>query len=230
MSGVYEEHVLDCSEHAADPFDTSGYDFHRVSAPARLDLALHGRRLEDHARVVDGVRRAADRLLDLQSRQPWGQPYAPADGWGWGSNGRILNNLVVLGVAHLVTGSTAYRDAVASGVDYLLGRNALGQSYVTGYGTDHSHHQRTRQFGHDLDPAMPPPPPGALAGGANSVPAPDFPYDPRLVGLATPALLPGRAHVRGHQRRLHPLERTPGLGGHVPRQMKVRPGGASSRA
>lgn len=181
---VYEEHVLDCSEHAADPFDTAGYDFHRVSAPARLDLALHGRRLEDHARVVDGVRRAADRLLDLQSRQPWGQPYAPADGWGWGSNGRILNNLVVLGVAHLVTSSTAYRDAVASGVDYLLGRNALGQSYVTGYGTDHSHHQRTRQFGHDLDPAMPPPPPGALAGGANSVPAPDFPDDPRLAGLA----------------------------------------------
>ncbi|NUU19442.1 glycosyl hydrolase family 5 [Cellulomonas humilata] len=181
---VYEEHVLDCSEHAADPFDAAGFDFHRVSAPARLDLALHGGRLEDHARVVGSLRRAADRLLDLQSRQPWGQPYAPADGWGWGSNGRILNNLVVLGVAHLVTGSTAYRDAVASGMDYLLGRNALGQSYVTGYGTDHSHHQRTRQFGHDLDPAMPPPPPGALAGGANSVPAPDFPYDPRLVGLA----------------------------------------------
>ena len=105
------------------------------------------------------------------------------DGWGWGSNGRLLNNLVVLGVAHLVTGETAYRDAVATGVDYLLGRNALGQSYVTGYGADHSHHQRTRQFGHDLDPAMPPPPPGALAGGANSVPAPDFPYDTRLVGL-----------------------------------------------
>ena len=90
----------------------------------------------------------------------------------------------MLGVAHQVTGDTAYLDGVARGTDYLFGRNALGQSYVTGYGTDHSHHQRTRQFGHDLDPAMPPPPPGALAGGANSVPAPDFPYDPRLAGLA----------------------------------------------
>ena len=51
-------------------------------------------------------------------------------------------------------------------------------------------HQRTRQFAHDLDPALPPPPPGALAGGANSQPAPDFPYDPRLSGSSTAMLLP----------------------------------------
>lgn len=180
---AYEDEVLRAPEHAADPFDDEGFDFHAVGAPARLDLALHGAGLADHDRVVETVRTGADRFLALQAQQPWGQPYAPADGWGWGSNGRVLNNLVVLGTAHLVTGDTAYRDAVAEGVDHLLGRNALGQSYVTGYGTDHSHHQRTRQFGHDLDPSMPPPPPGALAGGANSVPAPDFPYDDRLVGL-----------------------------------------------
>jgi endoglucanase len=76
-----------------------------------------------------------------------------------------------------------YADTVATGMDYLLGRNALGQSYITGYGTDFSSHQRTRQFGHDLDPAFPPPPRGALAGGANSRPALDFSYDPRLLGL-----------------------------------------------
>ena len=180
---AYEVQVLRSPEHQADPFDDAGFDFHAVGAPARLDLALHGAGLADHDRVVESLRSGADRLLALQSRQPWGQPYAPADGWGWGSNGRVLNNLVVLGTAHLVTGEDVYRDAVAEGVDYLLGRNALGQSYVTGYGTDHSHHQRTRQFGHDVDPTMPPPPPGALAGGANSVPAPDFPYDDRLVGL-----------------------------------------------
>ncbi len=125
----------------------------------------------------------ATRLLELQRRQPWGQPYAPPEGWGWGSNGRILNNLVVLGSAHLLTGERRFHDGVATGVDYLLGRNALGQSYVTGYGTDRTRHLRTRQFGHDLDPALPPPPPGAVAGGANSIPAPDFPYDQRLVGL-----------------------------------------------
>ncbi|MBO3102336.1 glycoside hydrolase family 9 protein [Cellulomonas fengjieae] len=180
---AYEREILRAPEHSADPFDDAGFDFHAVGPPAQLDLALHGSGLADHDRVVDSLRAGADRLLDVQTRQPWGQPYAPAGGWSWGSNGRILNNLVVLGTAHLVAGDTAYRDAVATGTDYLLGRNALGQSYVTGYGIDHSHRQRTRQFGHALDPALPPPPPGALAGGANSVPAPDFPYDQRLVGL-----------------------------------------------
>ena len=40
-------------------------------------------------------------------------------------------------------------------MDYLFGRNALGQSYVVGYGTDTTRHLRTRQFGHDLDPSLP---------------------------------------------------------------------------
>jgi endoglucanase len=179
----YRQEVLSSAQHTADAFDPAGFDFDRVTAPGRLDLALTGSHLADQDRVVDSVREGADRLLELQSQQPWGQPYAPTEGWHWGSNGRILNNLVVLAVAHLVSGASRYADAVASGMDYLLGRNALGQSYITGYGTDYTCHQRTRQFGHDLDPALPPPPLGALAGGANSQPTPDFPYDPRLLGL-----------------------------------------------
>jgi endoglucanase len=68
-------------------------------------------------------------------------------------------------------------------MDYLFGRNALGQSHVTGHGTDTSRHLRTRQFAHDLEPAFPPPPSGALAGGANSREHPGFPTDPRLAWL-----------------------------------------------
>lgn len=149
-----------------------------------MDLALHGSNLSDRDAIRRSVIDAADGLLTLQSAQAWGQPYAPAEGWDWGSNGRILNNLVVLVVASLLTGDRMYGNGVATGVDYLLGRNALGQSFITGYGTDDTRHQRTRQFGHDLDPDFPPPPPGALAGGANSRPHPDFPYDDRLTGLA----------------------------------------------
>jgi endoglucanase len=169
------------SPHRTAAFDLAGFDFDRVAMPARLDLALAGGPDEDAVR--DDVRRSADQLLDLQAHQPWGQPYAPPTGWDWGSNGRILNNLVVLAVAHVIGGQRRYLDAVAIGMDYLLGRNALGQSYVTGYGVDSTRHQRTRQFGRDLDPSFPPPPPGTVAGGPNSKPAPDFPYDSRLIGL-----------------------------------------------
>ncbi len=171
------------TEHTGDAFDVAGFDFDQVAALARLDLATGTRTLPDHVRVVDSVRIAAERLLDLQRRQPWGQPYAPVGGWHWGSNGRILNNLVVLATAHEVTGDRRFQDAVAVAMDYLFGRNALGQSYVTGHGTDATRHLRTRQFGHDLDPSLPPPPPGALAGGANSMTTPGFPSDPRFDGL-----------------------------------------------
>src|SRR4029450_12812313 len=44
----------------------------------------------------------------------------------------------------------------------------------------------TRQFGHDLDPALPPPPRGALAGGAKSRPRPGPSHDSRLLGVPPP--------------------------------------------
>ena len=158
-----------------DAFRLDGFDFDRVAAAGALDLAVGG-----HQEAGTQVVAFADRLAALQAAQPWGQPYAPDDGWDWGSNGRILNNLVVLAVAHEITGQGSYFAAVVRGMDYLLGCNTLGQSYITGYGTDYSHHQRTRHFAHDLDPEFPPPPPGALAGGPTSKPYPGFPADPRL--------------------------------------------------
>ena len=179
----FRSEVLSSTLHTADVFDVHGFDFDGVAGPARLDLALDGVDLPDHDRIVDSVRQGALRILKLQQEQPWGQPYAPLDGWAWGSNGRVLNNLVVLATAADLTGDAGFYDAVITGIDYILGRNALGQSYVTGYGTDSTAHLRTRQFGHDLDPSLPPPPPGALAGGANSTETPGFPNDQRLRGL-----------------------------------------------
>jgi endoglucanase len=164
---AYEAHVDDL------PLD--GFDCDRMGAAAALDLALHG---HSHA---DLVLATADRLLQLG--EPWGAPYAPSGGWDWGSNGRILNNLVVLTIAHELDGRPEHLDAAIRGLDYVLGCNALGQSYVTGYGTDFSRHQRTRHFAHDLDPSFPPPPPGSLAGGPTSKAHPGFPTDARLAGL-----------------------------------------------
>jgi endoglucanase len=179
----FRSEVLNSTRHTADVFDARGFDFDRMAGPARLDLALSGDALPDHDQIVDSVIQGALRMLKLQQEQPWGQPYAPPEGWAWGSNGRILNNLVVIATAAQLTGDRRFHEAVITGIDYIFGRNALGQSYVTCYGRDASEHLRTRQFGHDLDPSLPPPPPGALAGGANSTETPGFPSDPRLRGL-----------------------------------------------
>jgi endoglucanase len=161
-----------------DAVDLDGFDWNRMAAAAALDLALHGD-AEATACVID----AAERLVRLQDRQPWGQPYAPEGGWDWGSNGRILSSLVVIAVAHELTGRSEHLSAAARGMDYLLGCNALGQSYITGYGTDFTRRQRTRHFAHALDPSFPPPPRGALAGGPTSKDHPGFPSDPRLSDL-----------------------------------------------
>jgi endoglucanase len=161
-----------------DAIDLDGFDWNRMAAAAALDLALHG-----HAEAAACVIDAAERLVRLQDRQPWGQPYAPDGGWDWGSNGRILNNLVAIAVGHELTGRGEQLSAAARGMDYLLGCNALGQSYVTGYGTDFTRQQRTRHFAHAVDPSFPPPPRGALAGGPTSKDHPGFPSDPRLSDL-----------------------------------------------
>jgi endoglucanase len=162
--------------------DLDGFDWDEVALYAHLQLVRHGSELPDRAAQIDSILETADALLDLQARQPWGQPYAPDDGWDWGSNGRICNNLIVLCTAHDLTDRPRYRDGVLAGVDYLLGRNPVGLSYVTGYGSDHAHRQRARHFGHALDATFPPPPDGSLAGGPASKTYPGFPGDPRFEG------------------------------------------------
>ena len=75
----YRRHLMSSPEHVTDAFDVTGFDFDRVTAPARLDLALVGGDLDDHAQVINSVERGADRLVELQGQQPWGQPYAPIE-------------------------------------------------------------------------------------------------------------------------------------------------------
>ena len=68
----------------------------------------------------------------------------------------------------LMSRTRLYRNGVLEGMDYLLGRNALNMSYVTGYGEVSSKNEHTRWYAHQLDPKLPHPPRGSLAGGPNS--------------------------------------------------------------
>lgn len=161
------ESTEDEDENAA--FSLNGFSWRRVAALGRLDLATVPNRLPDRRRVRRSVLRAADALLDLAKDQPWAQPYAPTTGsWAWGSNYQVLNNLQVLAVAHDLSGSSRYRRAALEGMDYILGRNALGLSYVTGYGEAYSENQHSRMYAAQFDGRSPHPPLGTLAGGPNS--------------------------------------------------------------
>ena len=163
---------LKASPHATgDVFSPRGFDWAQVAALGRLTLATVPNELpdEDAAAVVKSVIDAADRYLQIQAGQPFGQIYAPTDGkYDWGSNHLIAQTAIVVSRAYDLTGDMKYRDAVLEGLDYLFGRNALNISYVTGYGDAFSKNQHSRWFAHQLDPNLPNPPKGSLAGGPNS--------------------------------------------------------------
>ncbi len=168
----YRDQVLASPHHTRQVFVAGGFNWGEVAALARLDLATVDSSLPDRRRVRRSVVGAADRYLADQAAQPFGQPYAPVDGtYVWGSNSQILNNLQVIGTAYDITGKTRYADAVLTGVDYLFGRNALNISYVTGYGDVYAQNQHSRMYAHQVDPSLPNPPAGTVAGGPNSTAA-----------------------------------------------------------
>jgi endoglucanase len=73
-----------------------------------------------------------------------------------------------MALAYDFTRRRRYRDGVVDVMDYLLGRNPLDRSFVTGYGARPMENPHHRFWAHSLDPAYPPPPPGVLSGGPNN--------------------------------------------------------------
>jgi endoglucanase len=165
----YQDYILASPLNTADVFRPEGFDWKWTAPLGRLDLATIPNALPGRAALRASVVAGAQKYLDAMHANPYGIPYAPNSGlFDWGSNNLVLNNMVVVASAYDISGDEKYRDAVLEGVDYLLGRNALNQSFVTGYGETASHNEHTRWYSHELNAALPNPPKGSLAGGPNS--------------------------------------------------------------
>jgi endoglucanase len=80
----------------------------------------------------------------------------------WGSNAVVLNQAVMLLQAYRMNGNGDYLKAAQSAFDYVLGRNATGYSFVTGFGARPSLHPHHRPSQADKVAA---PVPGFLTGG-----------------------------------------------------------------
>lgn len=109
----------------------------------------------------------ADQYVRNVNSQGYPNPFEDA-AYPWGSTSSTTNNALVIATAYDLTHRPGYRDAVLESMDYLLGRNGLNQSFVTGYGERASTNEHGRIWVHQLDPKLPAPPPGSLAGGPNS--------------------------------------------------------------
>jgi len=111
----------------------------------------------------------ADKYMDLVNKQGYRLPFGvPQKGYPWGSNSFVLTNAMMLGLAYDFSKDSKYLNGVAMGMDYVLGRNAIDQSMVTGWGDRPLENPYHRFWCHQANPKYPPPPPGILSGGPNS--------------------------------------------------------------
>ncbi len=156
------------STDAADSF--SAFNWANTDALGTISLALYPDEIlptGSRQQHRDALIRVADQLLGLTAQQGFRYPFQPGE-YPWGSNSVVLNNGVVLALAHDFTHERRYLDGAIWTADYILGRNANGFSYVSGYGTRAMTSPHHRFWCPSVNDNLPPPPPGSVAGGPNS--------------------------------------------------------------
>ncbi|MEU5702421.1 glycoside hydrolase family 9 protein [Streptomyces aurantiacus] len=167
---AYRDAVTSSPWHtSSDALTPTGFNWADSAALGRLTLATVPNKLPaaDIGRVRASVTAAADGHLATMAGQGYAVPI-PANGYVWGSNSQVTNNAIVMATAYALTGQQRYRAGVLETMDYLLGRNTLDLSYVTGYGDTYARNQHHRFWAHQYDTSLPNPPAGSLAGGPNS--------------------------------------------------------------
>jgi endoglucanase len=133
---------------------------------------------------------AADTYLAYESRGAYGVPLDGTGRYPWGSNVFVLNDLVIMGLAYDFTKDKKYVAGVASGMDYLLGKNPMVHSYVSGYGERPLVNPHHRFWAHEKDATLPTVPPGVVSGGPNS-----SVEDPYAKGIGLSGCAPQRCYV-----------------------------------
>ena len=112
--------------------------------------------------AADVLKSFADGLVATSETSPY---RVSIDYFLWGSNGDVANQALVKLIALKLTGDKKYLASAQGDVDYLLGRNATGYCFVTGFGHLSPMHIHHRPSGAD---SVQEPVPGFLVGGPNT--------------------------------------------------------------
>lgn len=113
--------------------------------------------------LKDGLLEEADKLAAISTADGYGISLTSAD-YIWGSNMVVMNRAMLLLIAYHLSGNDKYEAMALDHIHYLMGRNPLDISYVTGYGDRpvmHPHHRPS------VGDSVAAPVPGLVAGGPN---------------------------------------------------------------
>ena len=138
-----------------------------VGTLALVSLAEHRRELPASANgkaIADRLVSLARSLRDVADSTPYGIAMGKRADFNWGSNAVAANQGLVLVQAYRITGEQSFLRAAVANLDYIMGRNPTGYSFVTGVGT------KTPMFPHHRPShadTVVAPVPGLLVGGPN---------------------------------------------------------------
>lgn len=117
------------------------------------------------AAMKDSIVLKADELISNRSKNAFDVIMGQTErDFVWGSNAVAANQGILLLYAYAATKNRKYIDHALTNLDYILGRNATGFSFLTGYGSKtpmHIHHRPSEADG-IIEPV-----PGLLSGGPN---------------------------------------------------------------
>jgi endoglucanase len=152
---------------AREDFDKFALGWADMGGYGTIAWLLNGRGKGDNAlydELLDGLRAEADRIAAI----------ADADGYRvslerheyvWGSNMLAMNDAMLLLIADRLLGGESWRAAALDQIHYLLGRNVLGISFVTGFG---ERAYRNPHYRPGVADGVDEPVPGFVSGGPNA--------------------------------------------------------------
>jgi len=180
-SGAFEVvTTLDGGENS-DSFGS--FNWGNTASLGSLSLYLNNKNISasELGKIKDTLLSASDAYVAKENEQGYGIPYRETTfvdevnigpdaitGYEWGSNSFAINNAIVMAYAYDATKDITYLNGVSTAMDYILGRNPLSVSYVTGYGSYHISRPHHRYWSNELNSEFPVAPDGVMSGGPGS--------------------------------------------------------------